>query len=291
MTIQDYLHHYFTMPDIVFFFLVSLGVVVLIHFILYAAAKHVAGLYVEDDAPYVLRDEMLGLTEKYYELVFSATSMLFFVGIYFLIDFNYFGFGWNELAFWEKYSDYILLAMIVISVALISLMDRLIIPLRRLKKGEKASLRMAAMVYMTVIFFYIKFIYLDNNYDSIIAYFITLIIGRFVYFDATLEDFGSAMKDLVRTLPILGLVLLSTGLLALFGFRTGYLLRANGVVVSLFIAHLFMILEIFVIARTGVVRRSLVRRIRKSEAQRGQREEGRVLNRRLLSVSEKCRLH
>ncbi len=273
MTIQDYLHHYFTMPGIVFFFLVSLGVVVLIHFILYAAAKHTAGLYVEEDAPYVLRDEMLGLMEKYYELVFSATSMLFFVGIYFLIDFNYFGLGWNEFEFWNKYSDYILLAMIVISVALISLMDRLIIPLRRLKKGEKASLRMAAMVYMTVIFFYIKFIYLDNNYDSIIAYFITLIIGRFVYFDATLEDFGSAMKDLAGTLPILGLVLLSTGLLALYGFRTGYLLRANGVVVSLFIAHLFMIIEIFVIARTGVVQRSLARRIRKIEAQRGQREE------------------
>jgi hypothetical protein len=273
MTIQDYLHHYFTMPDIVFFFLVSLGVVVLIHFILYAAAKHTAGLYVEEDVPYVLRDEMLGLMEKYYELVFSATSMLFFVGIYFLIDFNYFGLGWNEFEFWNKYSDYILLAMIVISVALISLMDRLIIPLRRLKKGEKASLRMAAMVYMTVIFFYIKFIYLDNNYDSIIAYFITLIIGRFVYFDATLEDFGSAMKDLAGTLPILGLVLLSTGLLALYGFRTGYLLRANGVVVSLFIAHLFMIIEIFVIARTGVVQRSLARRIRKIEAQRGQREE------------------
>lgn len=108
---------------------------------------------------------------------------------------------------------------------------------------------MAGMLYMLIIFAYIKFIYLDDNYDAILFYFITMIIGRFVYFDASFKDFCISMKELVSQLPILLLVLLSTALLALYGFKSGYLLTSNGVVVSMFLAHFFVILEIFLITR------------------------------------------
>ena len=108
---------------------------------------------------------------------------------------------------------------------------------------------MAGMLYMLIIFAYIKFIYLDDNYDVILIYFITMIIGRFVYFDASFKDFCNSMKELVDQLPILLLVLLSTALLALYGFKSGYLLTANGVVVSMFLAHFFVIFEIFLITR------------------------------------------
>ena len=108
---------------------------------------------------------------------------------------------------------------------------------------------MAGMLYMLIIFAYIKFIYLDDNYDAILFYFITMIIGRFVYFDASFKDFCISMKELVSQLPILLLVLLSTALLALYGFKSGYLLISNGVVVSMFLAHFFVIFEIFLITR------------------------------------------
>ena len=41
----------------------------------------------------------------------------------------------------------------------------------------------------------------------------------------------------------------STALLALYGFKSGYLLASNGVVVSMFLAHFFVIFEIFLITR------------------------------------------
>ena len=102
---------------------------------------------------------------------------------------------------------------------------------------------------MLIIFAYIKFIYLDDNYDAILIYFITMVIGRFVYFDASFRDFCQSMKELIDQLPILLLVLLSTALLALYGFKSGYLLASNGVVVSMFLAHFFVIFEIFLITR------------------------------------------
>lgn len=249
MLLPDYIRHYLSLPGIFFFFLVSLAVVFLIHAILLVAARKKATHYRKSDRAFAMTDLFHRYTERYYELMLSASSTLFFTGIFFLIDFDYFNVSSRTWAFWENYRDFILLAFIVVSIILISIVDHFFIPLRIIEKEEKSTLRMAGMLYMLIIFAYIKFIYLDNNYDAILIYFITMIIGRFVYFDASFKDFCQSMKELVDQLPILLLVLLSTALLALYGFKSGYLLTANGVVVSMFLAHFFVIVEIFLITR------------------------------------------
>ena len=127
--------------------------------------------------------------------------------------------------------------------------------MRRLDRDTKSILRMTGMVYMLIIFAYIKFIYQDDNYNVILGYFLTLVIGRFVYFDASIEEFANFTRRLREILPSLVLVLLSTALLSLYGFKTEYLLRSNGVVVSLFFAHFLCIIEICVLSRTRVFER------------------------------------
>lgn len=249
MSLSDYILHYLSIPGVFFFLLVSLAVVFLIHAILLIAAKKQAVRYRPSDRAFAMTDLYNRYTERYYELMLSASSTLFFTGIFFLIDFDYFNASAGAWAFWENYRDFILLAFIIVSIILISIVDHFFIPLRIIEKEEKSTLRLAGMLYMLVIFAYIKFIYLDNNYDAILIYFITMIIGRFVYFDASFKDFCQSMKELVDQIPILLLVLLSTALLALYGFKSGYLLTANGVVVSMFLAHFFVIIEIFVITR------------------------------------------
>ena len=44
---------------------------------------------------------------------------------------------------------------------------------------EKASVRLISAFYIILILLYIKFIYNDSNYDSLIFYFVMLAIGRF----------------------------------------------------------------------------------------------------------------
>lgn len=249
MLLTDYIRHYLSVPDIFFFLLVSLAVVFLIHVILLFAARKQAVRYRKSDRIFAMTDLYNRYTERYYELMLSATSTLFFTGIFFLIDFDYFSVSSRTWAFWENYRDFILLAFIIISIILISIVDHFFIPLRIIEREEKSTLRLAGMLYMLIIFAYIKFIYLDDNYDAILIYFITMVIGRFVYFDASFKDFCASMKELENQLPILGLVLLSTALLALYGFKSGYLLASNGVVVSMFLAHFFVIFEIFLITR------------------------------------------
>ncbi len=213
-----------------------------------------------------MREERLSLTERFYELIFSGTAIFLFVGIYFTIDFL--GYGDQIGGFWERYSSFILLLFILASVIFNTVIDRIIIPLNHVKPGEIASIRLIGMLYMLIIFAYIKFIYQDDNYDAIIMYFLTLVIGRFVYFDATLQSFHEAVRDAAGNLPLLALALLCTGFLALFGFGSGYLLKSNGVVLSLFIAHLYLLLVIFVVHHTSNLIRWISRKADRSEKNR-----------------------
>jgi len=194
-----------------------------------------------------VRFEILNLTERLFELIFSSTFILLFVALYFTVD--YFGVAPLFQEFWDTYNGFILLLFILCSIMLNSLFDKRLTPLNYLRPGDKASIRLIGMIYMMVIFLYIKYIYVDDNYDSIILYFLTLIIGRFVYFDASLESFTEATTRAAKSTPLLLLVLMCSAIMGWYGFSSGYLMKLNGVVLNLFIAHVYLLIVIFIINR------------------------------------------
>lgn len=255
MSLRDYVIHYTSFPETLYFFGISFGVVLFVHFLLTLVARR--GKKKEPENDFI---ELFGkLTEEYYELLFSSSCILLFVGIYFLISYDYFSVSQEHWQFWVKYEDYLLLGFIILSILFNNLIDHVLVPLKRLDKDTRGILRMAGMLYMLVIFSYIKFIDQNSNYDTILGYFLTLVIGRFVYFDAALRDFFQSVKKMKEIFPVVLFVLLSTALLSLYGFKSEYLLRSNGVVLSLFIAHFFCIVEICIIARTRLFERIAVK--------------------------------
>ena len=117
------------------------------------------------------------------------------------------------------------------------------------------------IIVLGLIFLYIRFIYNDTNYNELIIYFAGLVIGRFIYFDFTWKDFSQTMRNLWENLPLLLLIILYSGLMCWVGFTTKFLLKSNGVIVSILIAHLFMDISIFIVhcilrhKREDIVRR------------------------------------
>ncbi len=231
MLLTDYLRHYFNPSSMLLMLAVAAAAIVICLALIHTVSRSKG------------EQERISITEQFYEMIFSSTTILLFVGTYFLIDFL--GYG-DRNPLWQNYSDFILLGFILASVALNSLLDNLLIPLKNMKPGARSTMRLIGMLYMLIVFAYIKFIYEDDNYDRIIMYFLTLVIGRFVYFDASAEGFMTAMQDAARGLPLLGLALFCSGLIAYVGFSSGYLLRSNGVVFSLFIGHLYFLVVIFI---------------------------------------------
>ena len=254
--IQYYLILYFNFKNAGGFMLVSLFCLIAVLAIVLIAAKvkkHYK-LGTQDLTPkqirklnHIHRIKEISLIESFYEMVFSSTSVLLFVCLYYIIDERI----PQAALYWQKYQNIILL---VFSVFMTTWFDILFVPLGSLSSQQKASIRLVSSFYIILILLYIKFIYDDSNYDSLIMYFITLAVGRFLYFDSTLEDIKSTLQGVAKDLPLLLLMGTYSAIVCWYGFHCGFLLTSNGVILSTLLAHLFMDVSIFVLDKTRLVK-------------------------------------
>ncbi|MCC6093683.1 MAG: hypothetical protein LIV24_01435 [Eubacterium sp.] len=252
-----YLTHYFDFKNAGPFFLVSFLCLVAVMAIILAAAHAQTGYHGKKDAARMdtrtlkaVRKTHFSWIESFYEMVFSSTSVLLFLSVYYQLDAY-----WSPLSqYWQKYRDILLLLFILLSVLLTSWFDVALVKLTHIKSEQKACIRLLSSFYIILILLYIKFIYQDDNYDTLIQYFLLLAAGRFLYFDFTLDWFKETLAGLWRNLPMLGLMAVYSAIVCWYGFKVGFLLKSNGVIVSTLIAHLFMDLCIFVMHKTKLLR-------------------------------------
>jgi hypothetical protein len=73
-------------------------------------------------------------------------------------------------------------------------LDGFIIRLKVLTSEEKATMRMLAMFYVILILMYLNNIGDESEYGPVMMYYFGLMIGRFVYFDASFKDFVINIK-------------------------------------------------------------------------------------------------
>ena len=239
MSYSDYVAHYFEMPQCIIFALLTglLLAIVYVIFYFYSKSKKKNDEFFEQ--------EFFSLSERYYELIFSGGSIIGFMAVYFLISLFLKSGPFKEI--WDSYKDYLLLIFMIISILLNSFLDHVLVRLKHLDRDAMASIRLTGMAYMILILCYLKFIYESTNYDSLIAYFLTLMIGRFVYFDASFKDFLNCIKNAAANIPIMIMALVNLSILCAYGYSTGYLLKHNGVITNVFFVHLYIIVMIFIL--------------------------------------------
>ncbi len=259
-SLSFYLAHYLYPAQAVPMLLITLLCVGIVVGAIFGACKYMSvqqqkktanRVYSPSDNSYFLQlhrnfflEKFLSLTERFFEMIFSCTFIMLFVAVYFYFD--YFQRGKTN-SLWNNYNGLLLLLFILIAVLLTNLLDSKVIPLAYVEPGQIGNMRLLGMFYILIVFAVIKFRNGNNNYDDIIMYFVTLVIGRFIGFDATAKGFKEDMIKSMYNLPILGLALLCTGIMALYGFRSGYLIYDNGVVMNLFLANLMLILVIYIV--------------------------------------------
>jgi hypothetical protein len=87
-----------------------------------------------------------------------------------------------------------------------------------------------------------------------IIYFISLSLGRFIYFDFSWQDFTKTVAGVLSKLPVMLLLLAYSAFMCWYGFKVDFLLTSNGVLVSTLIAHLFMDLSIFILEKMQLLK-------------------------------------
>ena len=153
----------------------------------------------------------------------------------------------------DNWKDFVLLILICTSCVLNTILDKLIIPLKKIAREDKATVRMLAMFYVIIILLCLNVIGDESEYSPVMMYYLGLMVGRFVYFDASFLDFLGALKNMFFKLPLLVLGMALSGLLCFFGFQAGYLLERNYFIVGIFYTHLFLLLAVFIIKWSHVM--------------------------------------
>ena len=181
---QYYVTHYFNAQNAGSFMAVSLiGLIVVLAIVLLTAKlqKHYK-INIENPTEVELaqieqthKTKVNSWIESFYEMVFSSTSVLIFLSLYYVLDERI----PQAAYFWNKYQDILLMVFLVCSVFLTFWFDRIFVHLKTISSEQKASVRLISAFYIILILLYIKFIYNDSNYDSLIFYFVMLAIGRF----------------------------------------------------------------------------------------------------------------
>lgn len=190
--------------------------------------------------------------ESFYEMAFASTSILLLLSLYYIIGDRINLHTVSKV--WNQYKDWVLIGFLLVSMLVDRIFDRVLVPLRYISAQKRGSVRLMASIYVMLILMYIRFIYEDYNYENLILYFVMLVIGRLVYFDVTWEGFRNDCLGLFRNLPVLLLMSAYSAVVVWYGFTSGFLMKANGVIVSTLIAHLFMDICIFLFDRSRIFR-------------------------------------
>ncbi|WP_026496532.1 hypothetical protein [Butyrivibrio sp. WCD3002] len=254
MTIDAYLNPDFTLPKILLFFLISMVAVLLCDLLIRGGLKLVAaGTPRARDAEY-MEFKKHTLIQLFYEMIISATSVMSFACAYVVLNHVYSlvqsgtpALQWEPVMLvWENGKDFVLLFLICLSCVINSILDKLIIPLKKLEREEIASVRMLSMFYVIIILLFLNVIGDESEYSPVMMYYLGLMVGRFVYFDASFADFLANMKNVFLRLPLMVLGLILSGGLCYLGFSLGFFLERNYYIMGIFYTHLFLLVSVFI---------------------------------------------
>ena len=283
MTIDAYINPDFTRDQKLTFLAMAFGLIILSVFVILGGVKVSVGFIPKSERRAARYDNSHNRVQRFYEMIISATSVMSFSCAYVIINHIY-NVLMNEIGseeflrfqgfvnVWENGKDFILLLLICLSCVLNTILDKFFIPLKKLKKEEKACVRMLAMFYAIIILMYLNNIGDEDAYNPVMMYYLGLMIGRFVYFDASFVDFIAALKNMLKNIYLLIFALLTTGILCYIGFSREYLLERNYIIVGVFYTHLFMLVAVFVLHNSHILH-LLVRKPRDYDELTGDEDE------------------
>ena len=202
--------------------------------------------------------------QLFFEMMISSTSVILFACAYIICNHIFelltplyktgkmdgmpVGIKWFYFQ-WDVNKDFLLLFLISLSCLINTILDRVIIPLRRITKEDKASIRMLGMFYAIILTCFTKFgdaSVTKEQYSPVMMYYFGLMIGRFVYFDASFIDFIYAILGAIKHGLLLVFALLLSGILSVIGFKLGYLIKENYYIVGLLYTDIFILVAIFI---------------------------------------------
>jgi hypothetical protein len=275
MNIKAYINPDFTWDKKLIFFVITTAAIGISLGLIYIVSMMVLDRDLSGRAKVrALRGAFVDKSQRLFEMLIAGTSVMSFSCSYVILNHLYAlvqsgvakhlnHYEKMMIQMWTDGKDFVLLLLILMSCVFNTVLDSLIIPLKKITKEEKATIRMMAMFYVIIILMYLNIIGDESQYSPVMMYYFGLMIGRFIYFDASFKDFLVALKNMFFNSPYLLLTIILTYTLATLGFKMSFLLERNYFIVGVFYTHLFMLAVVFIIHTIWMIRDGI--RNRKSD--------------------------
>lgn len=277
MSIKAYINPDFTWDKKLIFFVIAFAAIGISLGLIYLVSMMVLGRDLSRrEKVTALRSAFEDKAQRLFEMIIAGTSVMSFSCSYVILNHIYdlvqsgaaghlSHYEKTMVDMWAEGKDFVLLLLILLSCVINTVLDSLVIPLKKITRDEKATIRMLAMFYVIIVLMYLNIIGDESQYSPVMMYYFGLMIGRFVYFDASLKDFLVALKNMFFNSPYLLLIIVLTFLLATLGFDMGFLLERNYYIVGIFYTHLFMLACIFVVHTVWLIRSLIFKKKTPSE--------------------------
>lgn len=142
---------------------------------------------------------------NYYYFIFIQFVITIFAMMVSIFLYNLMAINLGESFIFQKYSNVLQICTIVIAIFIIRICTRkcTVRPSgmndEQLQK-EISSLRILGSIFAVAHLFFIKYLCGTNQYDSLLVCYVGLIIGRFIYYDSSLNSIWSEIRKMAKHL-------------------------------------------------------------------------------------------
>ncbi len=171
------------------------------------------------------------ICQMVFEILISNTCVIVMMYVYDRIA--------NNIFFLEKYLGIVMLVLIILAILINNFLDGKLVQ-DMLKEEEKGSIRLLSSCSIILIFFFFKFYFNTAEYDGFLLCYIGLVLGRFIYFDSSLEGIKECFRGLKPYVLPLIIGILLTGAILGVGIYLG-IITTESVFFSLTISHVFIL--------------------------------------------------
>ena len=179
------------------------------------------------------------IAQTVFEIIISNTCIIVMMYVYYCIE--------KYMLFLQNYLGIIMIALIVLAILLNNFLDY-ILKQDMLKKENQANIRLISSCSVIMLFLFLKIYFKTMEYDEFLLCYIVLVLGRFIFFDSTINEFKKSLGDLKEYVIPLIIAFILTGIISWIGLNLKVITTDN-LFISLIMCHIAMLFFIYIMKK------------------------------------------
>lgn len=146
--------------------------------------------------------------------------------------------------FWSDYNTIVLLGLIIIAIMCNNRVDKKIgNSFGKYNEKDVASLRLLSSIVILIMIIWFSVFYKSEIFKQLSVFILGLILGRFIFFDTTIQDFYKTVIGIIRNMAYAIIALLIT--MIIMGIGIAYeVIDAENFLLSILGGHIFLLVVI-----------------------------------------------